>query len=100
MGDRPTLSDFEPHVGSRFTLNVDQEDGNFDIELVGVEALTVSSRRPDGEPGFSLLFRGPLEPKLPQMIRSLGHSQLGNLDIFLVPVREDEQGRYYEAIFN
>jgi hypothetical protein len=28
------------------------------------------------------------------------HVQLGTFDLFLVPVGQDQQGVYYEAIFN
>jgi hypothetical protein len=30
----------------------------------------------------------------------LEHDKIGAIDLFLVPVRKDEQGLYYEAVFN
>jgi hypothetical protein len=48
---------------------------------------------------FSLVFRGPLEPLLPQGIHRLEHDALGELDLFLVPIGPDEAGTRYEAVF-
>ena len=51
--------------------------------------------------GFTLLFCAPNRPALPQRIYSLEHETLGKIEMmFLVPVAEDENGRYYEAVFN
>jgi hypothetical protein len=49
---------------------------------------------------FSLMFQGPLEPFVAQGIRRLKHSQLGEMDIFLVPVGKEKDGFQYEAVFN
>ncbi len=49
---------------------------------------------PEGQPRlqFSLVFRGPLEPVLPQAIYGLEHDALGHLDLFLVPIGPAEGG--------
>lgn len=49
---------------------------------------------------FSLFFRGPKEVFLPQGTRRLRHSQLGEVEIFLVPVAQKNDGFDYEAVFN
>lgn len=61
---------------------------------------------PGGEPvdptlraPFSLLFRGPPEPILPQAIYALEHATLGVSEIFLVPLAPDADGTRYEAVF-
>jgi hypothetical protein len=28
------------------------------------------------------------------------HDEMGQFDLFLVPIRQDDQGFYYEAVFN
>ncbi len=48
---------------------------------------------------FSLHFRGPATPVLPQRIYRLDHPELGALEIFLVPIRRDAAGITYEAVF-
>jgi hypothetical protein len=37
---------------------------------------------------------------LDQGTRFFKHDQMGEFEIFIVPMRQDEQGFYYEAIFN
>jgi hypothetical protein len=50
---------------------------------------------------FSLRFRGPGEPYLPQRMWTLQHPQLGELaGVFLVPIGREDDGFLYEAIFN
>ncbi|MDX2485944.1 MAG: hypothetical protein QNL03_00430 [Gammaproteobacteria bacterium] len=48
---------------------------------------------------FSVLFSGPLEPFLEQHMYTLQDDELGKIDMFLVPVKQDENGYYYEAVF-
>jgi hypothetical protein len=48
---------------------------------------------------FSLPFRGPRRPSLLQGVYPLDHPQVGAHEIFIVPVRADAQGLYYEAVF-
>lgn len=47
---------------------------------------------------WSATFRGPAG--LPQQIYRLAHRALGEFEIFLVPVGQDERGGIYEAVFN
>jgi hypothetical protein len=73
-------------------------DGNriVDLTLAEVSELTLSGTQEQ----FSLVFRGPRDNFLGQGMRSLDHEKLGRCDLFLVPVREDAEGYYYEAVFN
>jgi hypothetical protein len=49
---------------------------------------------------FALLFRGPLETFLEQSLHHIEHGQLGQFDLFLVPVARKPEGFEYEAVFN
>jgi hypothetical protein len=49
---------------------------------------------------FSLFFRGPASPLLPQGMRKLEHAHLGAMELFLTPIALDPQGATYEAVFN
>ncbi len=69
------------------------------FELLKAEALVAQHGGPCQEP-FSLLFRAPREYGRSQGRCDLEHEGLGRLDIFLVPIDEDESGIYLEAIFN
>ena len=64
----------------------------FEVELVEV---TEISREPGGRAPFSLVFKGGPKPPLEQRIYRVEHDELGELDIFLVPIAVDQ----YEAVF-
>ena len=49
---------------------------------------------------FAIVFRGPNEVPLGQGTRRFEHEQMGEFDLFLVPISRDEQGIRYEACFN
>ncbi len=93
--DELTLATFEPLVGDPFAL----EAGPQTLELVLETAATAGARLGGRDP-FSLAFRGPWEPVLPQAIYALRHDGLGTLEIFIVPIERDESGVLYEAIFS
>ena len=97
-----TLDQFEAHVNQHFRLV--GEPSVLALELIEARSLSIGER---AEPAtgerrapFSLVFRGPGEPVLPQRIYHLEHvGALGALDIFLVPIGPDQQGMCYEAVF-
>lgn len=96
-----TLDHFIPLVGQPFTCHTQPEGPPFSLVLASARALgsegwpVDSSRRVP----FSLLFNGPLQPIMPQMIYRLEHAQLGSLEIFMVPVGPNADGMQYEVIF-
>jgi len=49
---------------------------------------------------FSLFFRGPGDVLLPQRTYEFEHAKLGTFVLFLVPIKQDENGVYYEAAFS
>jgi hypothetical protein len=49
---------------------------------------------------FTLLFQAPLHAPNEQSLRTLQHATLGELEVFLVPVKKTEEGLFYEAVFN
>jgi len=48
---------------------------------------------------FSLVFRGPATQALPQGTYQVTHAELGELDLFLVPLGPDAEEMRYEAAF-
>jgi hypothetical protein len=94
--DPVTLARFEPLVGSRFGLWLDEG-----VELPArlVEARLGNSNAAGGRQPFSLTFEAPAEPALPQRIYRLQHPHLEAMDIFLVPVARTAAGLQYEAVF-
>jgi hypothetical protein len=49
---------------------------------------------------FTTLFRGPLTTALAQTTYLVEHGAMGTFELFIVPVKKDQDGIYYEAIFN
>ncbi|MHC4219850.1 MAG: DUF6916 family protein [Planctomycetota bacterium] len=99
MLDKLTREDFAKHLNKRFRLR--SEAGELQVELIEATAIDTAGKRPDGQRApFSLVFRGPKEVPLAQMIYDLEHQEMGSLDLFLVPIGPDEEGMLYESVFN
>jgi hypothetical protein len=93
-----TLGDFSGRVGEEFRL--DGPSGAVPLTLVEVVDLARRENPGPRRSPFSLVFRGPAAPALPQRTWPLAHETLGRLEIFLVPIGPDASGMRYEAVFN
>lgn len=89
-----THAAFSENLDSEFVL--EDETLSQNLRLIKVSERKVS---PPYEQ-FSIMFRGGPDMALEQGTVHLEHPTMGPLDIFLVPVKRDERGMYYEAIFN
>jgi hypothetical protein len=83
------------HVGSRFEVQ-DDPSNVFSLTLTEVAGHVKTERNET----FSMIFRGPLDRFIQQGIHKLKHPELGELEIFLVPIAQDKGGFQYEAAFN
>jgi hypothetical protein len=72
------------------------ENTTVDLDLVDVSELRLHPRQEE----FSVEFRGPSNMFLGQGVRSFAHENMGRFELFIVPVRQDADGFYYEAVFN
>jgi hypothetical protein len=92
-----TFETFSKRIGDRFRI-VARDSDPLAAELIDATA-------GEGVPGsraggpFSLVFRGPLEPVLPQRIYRLENESLGAFELFIVPIGPDDAGMQYEAVF-
>jgi len=86
---------FAKHANSKFQAQVDETMG-VELELTDVSDVKLYPHQEE----FAIVFRGPLDKFLGQGLRSFSHDQMGQFEIFLVPIKQDEQGFYYEAVFN
>ena len=93
--DRFNKNAFADHLGKRFLVG--DEPASIEIELVEITRLDAPEPRP-----FSLTFRGPLAPLLPQSIHRLEVEGAEPFDLFLVPLGPDRERAHqlYEAVFN
>jgi len=95
MLENLTIDSFAGHRGSTFRLVADETVG-FDVTLADVTSLGDSGVRI----AFSLIFHAPLgAPILPQRIYRLEHTELGALDLFMVPIGPKGGAFRYEVIF-
>jgi Domain of unknown function (DUF6916) len=93
-----TENEFSKHLNSNF--NVQFVDGELPLELVEVAAYRPQEHEEQGLERFSALFNGPGNALLPQGLYHLTHDQMGEVDLFLVPVSVDQRRIQYEAVFN
>jgi uncharacterized protein DUF6916 len=99
--DRLTATDFASAVGDIFVLDAG-DAGALDLELVEARLHDPDAPAKDASGArapFSLVFRGPVDPVLPQRIYRLEHESLAPMEIFIVPVARDQAGTSYEAVF-
>jgi hypothetical protein len=86
---------FSESLNTRFRAYLEVSNA-VELELI---QLTEGVSTPKHEQ-FALVFRGPNNPFLQQMIYHMEHERLGEFDLFLVPVGRDQEGVQYEAVFN
>jgi hypothetical protein len=96
-----TFDLFEGRIGEEFVVSA---DGMPPVPMELAEATESTEPGGNGPQGqerlqFSLVFRGPLEPVLPQAIYGLDHDSLGHLDLFLVPIGPADGAMRYHAAF-
>lgn len=95
MLDQLTAESFQPYLNQTFRVDLPSP---IQLDLVLTECTAVGHAG-RGRQQFQLIFVGPLQPQLPQRIYRLLHPQMGELDIFLVPVGPNETGMRYQAVF-
>jgi hypothetical protein len=86
---------FTQYLGTKFQVRIDTGT-SVDLTLIEASELKMLP----GQEHFSILFRGPSEVFLGQGTFLVEHEDLGRFALFVVPMRQDEQGYYYEAVFN
>lgn len=91
-----TPDDFEALKGQRFEALLSGMDATFPLTLLEVRRHPRSGgfREP-----FSLELLGPPSPVYPQGTYRLRHSDLGELELFLVPIAGSEGSVTYEITF-
>lgn len=95
MSEALRREQFAEHIKSKFYVPTD-DVSSIELELAECNDLGTTARQEQ----FSLLFAGPLNVFMQQSIYPLRHETLGELSLFLVPVKRDNEHFYYEAIFN
>jgi hypothetical protein len=97
-----TFDQFSGRVGEEFVVRSDA-GGAIRTELVeATESPQLGGSGPEGQKRhqFSLVFLGPADPVLTQGIHHIQHDELGELDLFLVPIGPGpDGGQQYQSLF-
>jgi hypothetical protein len=96
MLEHLTIASLSEQLHTKFRLTVEPEK-TVELELVEVETHGDVAGQTER---FAAVFRGALDTFLQQRTYALEHEALGSFELFIVPIRKDEQGFYYEAVFN
>lgn len=95
MNSSPTRELFASRLHTKFAMHA-ADSQPIELELIEVR----SQGAPDSHESFSLLFRAPVETPTQQGTFRLEHERGEALDLFLVPVKKDDTGLFFEAVFN
>ena len=95
IGLAPAKGDFFKQVEGTFRA-ASVEGPEFDLRLVECRDILDD----DVQETFSLMFLAPADTPAVQRTYRLTNDAMGSLDVFLVPLRQDGTGVYFEAIFN
>jgi hypothetical protein len=94
-----TQTEFSRHVNT--TFHTELADGRVaDLELVEVKAFRGNVPEETGMERFSAFFLTDESVRLQQQIYVLTHEEMGEIQIFLVPIANNGKGNRYEAVFN
>jgi len=94
-----TYATFAGREGEHFLVHRGEE-APLRAELLHVTDWTRSVHGEGQGGSFSLLFRLPQTPLLPQAMYTFQHEEIGTFPLFIVPVGRDAEGLQYEAVFN
>jgi hypothetical protein len=97
-----SVDTFRPRIGDTFPLEL-EDGGEVELELVEVEEAGPEASRAAAAAGlrqpFSILFRGPLDPLVPQGTYAVSQNEIGSFELFIVPIGQDARGTQYQAVF-
>lgn len=94
----PTREQFASAIGDSFQVMLEP-----DPVTLQLQELDDRGDRSTGDAvieTYSLLFVGPSDMALPQSTYRFAHDDLGEFDMFIVPVGNVEKGLQYQAVFN
>jgi hypothetical protein len=95
MNSLPTKESFVSRLHTKFAMRAGDSQ-SIELELIDVRGQAASVTHES----FSLMFRAPVETPAHQGTFRLEHESGEALDVFLVPVKKDDAGLFFEAVFN
>jgi hypothetical protein len=95
MADTLEHEIFSRYLNTTFRISLG-DSNTIEAELNTVDDLQLSPQ----QERFAIVFRGPTEPLLNQGSYRFEHDEMGDFMLFIVPLRRDDDGIFYEACFN
>ena len=95
MSEELHKSSFDPHLNTMFEIYTDYAG------VVEAELVEISEHNKENLECFSLLFKVPRDKFFDQKMYKVMHPEMGEINLFLVPVVHTKQDSYYyESVFN
>lgn len=86
---------FNPYLNSKYEVHTECAG------VVEVELIEITDHSQENVESFSLIFKGPLEKAFEQRIHKVKHPEMGEMELFLVPITYGKMdAMYYQAVFN
>jgi hypothetical protein len=89
---------FAPRLGETFRIKAAVSEWT-ELTLIEATALVTGAAATGRRAPFSIVFRGPSDPVMPQGTYRVEHAAIGAFELFLVPIGPDQAGMRYEAVF-
>jgi hypothetical protein len=99
MGEWQTEAEFTKNLNTTFRVQLDGAKP-IDLTLVAVTPRHSGANEAPGMERFSALFSGPPDLFLPQQCYRITHDDMGEFEVFLVPIAREKDGFKYEAVYN
>ena len=95
-----TVETFEGREGDVFAVRF--EDGAYDLTVAAVERPPGDWGRSDMREPFSVTLHGEPTHVLPQGLWTLSHGELGDIQLFVVPIGPTDDGaaQQYQVVFS
>ena len=99
MSEFQTAADFARHVNTNFRVEAESPKP-IEIKLISVTPRAIGPNEQAGMERFSVVFSGPADVFLPQSIYRVAHPEMGEFEVFLVPIKQEAAAFRYEAVYN
>ena len=99
MSEWQTEEEFRQNLNTKFRVVVDLPHV-IELTLVDVESRPSEADEEAGMERFSVFFTSSPEFLLQQTVYRLAHPQMGEFELFLVPIEQRKDGFRYEAVYN
>lgn len=99
MAEFQTAADYARNLNTTFRFEAEGL-APIDLKLVAVTPKKIEPHEQAGMERFSAMFTGPLDVFLPQQLYRVSHPDMGEFEIFLVPLGKEADYLRYEAVYN